>query len=154
MPACTFFGDSHCGDSVYSCLLAVIEKLIATEKVSTFYVGNNGNFDKLVQKALHQIKQEHTGVNCYTVLAYLPGEKKEFDLPSPLETIYPEGIENTPLRYAINSRNLWMINNSAFVVTYPSPFGNSAKLSDIAFFKKKYVINLKEEMQELFPFRK
>ncbi|MGN0629387.1 MAG: hypothetical protein ACI4IW_07155 [Oscillospiraceae bacterium] len=39
MSACTFFGSSECPGSVYPCLAAVIEELIATEHVTTFYVG-------------------------------------------------------------------------------------------------------------------
>ena len=153
MPACTFFGDSKCTSSVYPCLAAVIEELVATERISTFYVGDNGNFDKLVQKALSEASKNHPEIKCFIVLAYLPGEKKEY-VPSPLlETIYPEGIEKTPLRFAINRRNQWILSRSDFVVVYSSPFGNSRKIAEKAFISEKNIIDLSDEMKNLFPFR-
>ena len=152
MKACTFFGNHSCSNEIYGCLVAAIKELVTTEKADTFYVGNEGNFDKMVQRALYEVKSEFPKIACFTVLAYIPGKKNPDVLPPVLETIYPEGIEKSLPRFAINSRNEWMINKSYFVIVYPSPFGNSAKMKEKAELKGKTVINLYEEAKKIAPF--
>ncbi|MGN0629386.1 MAG: hypothetical protein ACI4IW_07150 [Oscillospiraceae bacterium] len=93
-------------------------------------------------------------IKCYTVLACMPGEKKEFWTPPLLETLFPESLEKTPHRFAVSRRNRWMLSRSAYVISCPSPYGNSMKLTEAAFRAGKTVINLKEEMTAIFPFRK
>ncbi len=154
MSVCTFFGMSCANQKILPCLTAVIEELILTEHVTTFYVGDKGKFDHFVQKALCEVKERHPEIKCYTVLAYLPGKRNELELPSLLETIYPEGMENVPPRYAIDRRNRWMIERSSFVISYPSIDGNSRKFTNIARSRGKTVIDLKAEMEAIFPFRK
>ena len=153
MPACTFFGSAKANPNIYPRLLAAIEKLIADENVQTFYVGDKGKFDFLAQKALRELRKRYP-INCCIVLAYLPGIKSDFEEPFLLDTLYPEGLEKTPRRFAIDRRNRWMINNSSFVVSYPSPFGNSLKYTEIALRKKKTVIKLEDGMTEICSFKK
>lgn len=150
MPSCMFIGDRFAPQIVYHTLLIVIEELIVNENVSTFYVGNNGSFDYHVQKALFFLKKKYPHINCFTVLAYFPKEKEPYGEPPLLETIYPEGLEKTPLRYAINYRNRWMLENSSFIVTYPSVFGNSSKLVAKARISGKTVINISKEITDIF----
>lgn len=142
MPACMFIGNHEASEKIYPSLLAAIEELILSEKVSTFYVGNNGAFDHLAQKALFSLKQKYPEIKCFTVLAYLPGKETPYSLPPILETIYPEGFEKVPLRYAINHRNRWMLEHSSHVITFPSPFGNSSKLVAKARLSGKTVIDI------------
>ena len=153
MATCMFIGNHESSNKIYLTLLAVTEKLILTEKVSTFYVGNNGAFDRLAQKALLSLKKKYPEINCFTVLAYFPGKKTPFDLPPLLETIYPEGFEKVPPRYAINHRNRWMLERSSFVVAYPSPFGNSSKLAAKARLSGKTVIDISHETADIFSFK-
>ena len=153
MATCMFIGNHESSDEIYPTLLAVTEELIVSEKVSTFYVGNNGAFDRLAQKALLSLKKKYPGINCFTVLAYIPGEKTPFDRPPLLETIYPDGLEKVPMRYAINHRNRWMLERSSFVVAYPSPFGNSSKLAAKARLSGKTVIDISHETADIFSFQ-
>ncbi len=55
MEACTFFGHRESPDEVFAILKETIEKLITENKVTEFYVGNQGNFDRLAYKALKEL---------------------------------------------------------------------------------------------------
>ena len=37
---------------------------------------------------------------------------------SDIETIYPEGLEYTPRRFAISKRTQWMVQQSDYVIAY------------------------------------
>ncbi|MBQ3500434.1 MAG: hypothetical protein IJA70_03295 [Oscillospiraceae bacterium] len=152
MPSCMFIGDHEASQETYHTLIAVIEELIVNEKVSTFYVGDKGSFDSYTQTALRLLQKKYPYIKCFIVLAYIPGKQNSFELPPILETIYPEGLEKTPLRYAINQRNLWMLKNSSFVVACPSAFGNSSKIVAKARLSGKTVIDISAETRNIFPY--
>ncbi len=84
-----------------------------------FYVGNHGQFDGMVRGIMKELISEGKDVDYSVVLAYIPGQKYEFDLPDQYaDTIYPDGLENVPQRFAICKRNDWMIDNSDAVICY------------------------------------
>lgn len=140
MAACTFFGHRDCPDSVKLELLSVIENLITEKNVRTFYMGNHGNFDHLVISILKELKIRYHDINYYVILAYLPG--KDYDLQEYV-TIYPEGIEIVPKRFAIDFRNRWMVNRSDYVISYVNRnFGGAAKAKNYAEKKRKVIINI------------
>ena len=85
----------------------------------TFYVGNHGQFDGMVRGIMKELISEGKDVDYSVVLAYIPGQKYEFDLPDQYaDTSYPDGLENVPQRFAICKRNDWMIDNSDAVICY------------------------------------
>ena len=58
-------------------------------------------------------------------------------------TVFPEGLESVPPRYAIDRRNRWMLDRSDYVVTYVrNPYGGAAKYKELAIKKHKTVIEL------------
>lgn len=83
-------------------------------------------------------------LECCTVLAYMPGIKSEFDTGyEKLETLYPDGLEKVPKRFAIDWRNKWMVQQSDYVISYVChSFGGAAKYMELAKRKKKIVYNL------------
>jgi hypothetical protein len=107
-----------------------------------FYVGNNGNFDTMVRRQLKDLS--HTYPITYSVvLAYLPTEKNKYD--DLTNTIYPEGIESVPKRFAISYRNKWMIQQSDIVVTYVTyTYGGAWQFKALAERQGKMVIELSE----------
>lgn len=140
MSACTFFGHRDCPDSVKPELLAAIESLITEKNIHIFYVGNHGNFDRLVISVLNELKVLYPDINYYVVLAYLPG--KDYGMQE-YETVYPEGIETVPKRFAIDFRNRWMIDRSDYVISYVNRnFGGAAKAKSYAEKKRKVIINI------------
>ena len=114
--ACCFFGHREVVHNIRSELKSVIEKLIVTDKVENFYVGNQGQFDSMVYSVLKELKKQYPQIRYTVVLAYMPNARiKEI---YGYDTIYPEGLETVPKRFAISKRNDWMINKSDFAVCY------------------------------------
>lgn len=79
MPCCVFFGHKDADSSISPRLREAIIKLILEQGITNFLVGNNGKFDYIVYKALKDIKQEYPYITYSVVLAYLPGEKTEYE---------------------------------------------------------------------------
>ena len=110
MSACTFFGHSDCYELDAQVLRSAIEELIC-KGVDTFYVGNQGQFDAMVFRALLALEKAYPHISVSVVLAYLPQKTG----PDPYEgyTVYPEGLETVPKRFAVDRRNRWMIEAAA-----------------------------------------
>lgn len=142
--ACTFFGHRDCPQSVFVRLKEEIRKMITENQVECFYVGNHGAFDWYARCALRELQKEYSAIRWYVVLAYLP---KASDKDTAYEnSIYPEGIESVPLRYAINYRNRWMLEHSDHVITYVNrSFGGAARFAAQAEKKGKSCVKLVAE---------
>ena len=124
-----------------------VENLITEYGVNIFYVGNNGQFDHLVAAVLRELKSRHPQISYSIVLAYLPEREKEHNQLSYTETIYPEGLEDTPPRFAISKRNKWMVQQSEYVIAYVEhSFGGAAQFTEYARKKHWMVINLADLM--------
>ena len=135
---CTFFGHRDAPDSLAEELWKTLIELIEVSNVDVFYVGNSGNFDRLVSHILSELSSEYS-FECRIVLAYLPEQEMDYNF----ETIYPEGIENVPRRFAISYRNRWMIEHADVVVTYVRRnYGGANKYKELAKKKGKKVIEV------------
>jgi len=55
MVSCTFFGHRDCPSSIKEKLHEEIERLISHHRVNTFYVGTQGNFDRMAYAALVEL---------------------------------------------------------------------------------------------------
>lgn len=98
-----------------------------------FYVGNQGNFDRLVRSVLKEVTTAYPGVGYAVVLAYMPHAKAANLSEDFSDTMLPEGIEKVPKRYAIPWRNKWMISHADFVVTYVTrPCGGAERAKILA----------------------
>ncbi len=140
MRVCTFFGHRDCPEDIRDTLKEEIVKLILENNVKKFYIGNNGNFDLVVKSVLNEISEIFTDIEYCIVIAYLSNEKHLKN------TVYPEGIENCPKKFAIDWRNKWMVNQSDFVITYVKhAFGGAYKFEKYALKRGKQVINIFEK---------
>ena len=129
---CTFFGHRDCPFQIESTLKREIINLIENFSVDTFYVGNNGNFDKIVYKTLLSLKHSYK-IKIYVIFAYLSTSRVIVQ-----DSIYPEGLEKVPPRFAIPWRNKWMVNNSDYVIAFlRHDFGGAAK--SVIYAEKKGV---------------
>lgn len=137
---CTFFGHKDTPKEIEPTLRSTLIDLIENKNVNMFYVGNNGNFDTMIRHQLEDLSHIYP-ITYSVVLAYLPTEKNKYDNSS--NTIYPEGLETVPKRFAISWRNKWMIQQSDIVVTYVThSFGGAARFKEMAERLNKHVINL------------
>ena len=137
MAKCTFFGHRDCPSSIKEKLHEEIERLICHHGVDTFYIGTQGSFDRMACAALVELRKRYQHIKVYRVLAYMP---KPSDADT-VDTIVPEGIENTYPRYAIVHRNNWMIDHSAYVIAYVThTFGGAYQAVERAKKKGKIII--------------
>lgn len=136
---CTFFGHKDTPSDIRDKLRETIIMLIQEKGVTDFYVGNHGNFDKMVLSVLKELSKLYPEIRYAVVLAYLTQQVDE-DYSN---TVYPEGIESVPKRFAIDYRNKWMVQQSDIVVTYVRrSIGGAAKFSDMAKRRGIDVVNL------------
>ena len=76
-----------------------------------------------------------------TVLAYMPDCKTAEKYGE--NTLYPDGLEFVPKRFAISRRNEWMIKKSAYVVCYVHKITSGAyQFQNAALKKNRTVINI------------
>ncbi|MBO4468435.1 MAG: hypothetical protein J5766_03955 [Clostridia bacterium] len=142
--ACCFFGHKSIPTETTEPLRRQVRSLITEENVKTFYVGTHGEFDYMAYCVLKEMKKEFPDINYAVVLAYLPEKKEEYQLYSPDETLYPDGIEKVPKRYAILWRNDWMLDRCDTMVCYVvHTAGGSGRMLLKAQKKNKRIINLK-----------
>lgn len=143
---CSFFGHGDASEQVYPALRETIEELIMKRGAANFLVGTHGNFDSMVLKALREAKTKYPDIIYNVVLAYMPAEKREYELYHYSETLLPEGIETAPKRFAISWRNKWMVRESDIVVCYIAhSWGGAAQFVKYAKNLNKEIINLAEK---------
>lgn len=136
---CAFFGHRDAPEEIRDKLRETVVKLIEEKDVTKFYVGNNGNFDRMALSVLKELSGVYPQISYYEVYAYLP-EKSGDNFE---HTLYPEGIEAVPKRFAIDYRNRWIVGQADIVVAYVRhSFGGAAKFVDMAERQRKNIINL------------
>lgn len=113
--ACCLFGHRDCFALKESCLTDAIEEQIS-KGVSVFYVGNQGQFDAAARRILKKLQIKYPCLRYAVVLAYLPEKRDTYEVYS--DTIYPEGVESVPRKFAISKRNQWMIAQAEVCVCY------------------------------------
>lgn len=123
---------------IESAVVELIEK-----GVTTFYVGTHGGFDRMVQVVLKKVQADHPQINWWIVLAYMPaaGETCSPD-PYP-NTLFIEGMERVPKRFAISYRNEWMLKQADYVICFITRnCGGAAQFVSKADKQGKVIINL------------
>lgn len=113
---CAFFGHREIWSDISQPLEQAIRVAIA-DGATMFWVGGYGAFDSNAAGCVRRLKKEYPHISLHLILAYLPTKK------DPLEdmydsTIYPEGLELVPKRFAISKRNQWIVKNCDMVITF------------------------------------
>lgn len=136
---CAFFGHRDAPSELRGKLRETVVKLIEERGVTEFYMGNNGDFDRMALSVLKELSEVYPQIDYYVVYAYLPEKGGEvFE-----HTIYPEGIETVPKRFAIDYRNKWIVGQVDIVVAYvKNSYGGAAKFVDLAERKGLDIIDL------------
>lgn len=136
---CTFFGHKNAPYSIKSFLEQEIILLIK-KGVDTFLVGNNGNFDLMVQGVVEKIALSNKSIKYSIVLSRIDESAISGNQSA---TIFPEGFERYPKRFAISKRNDWLISNSSYAIVYvQDKYSNSYKWAQKAIKKNLKTINL------------
>ena len=112
-----FFGHRVVYEDITIELHEAIRKAIEEYGVTTFWCGGYGAFDEKAAGAVFRIKQRYPEIELLLIRAYLPKQRDQ--LPEIYDgSIYPEGLENVPKRFAISHRNQWMATNCDMVIAY------------------------------------
>ena len=121
--------------------------MILNKNVGKFYIGTHGSFDYMVQRVLKRLKGKYNWIKYNVVLAYMPEtpeENKDYS-----NTIYPDGLEKVPKKYAIIERNKWMIKKSDYLICYVEhTFSNAYQFKEFAKKKDKIVFNLLDSLKK------
>lgn len=134
---CTFFGHNDTPQDIRGKLKDTLIYMIEKRGADLFYVGDHGNFDRAAISVLRELCVIYPHIRYYVVPAYLPESDPGYS------TLFPEGIENVPKRFAISYRNKWLVNNSDAVIAYiRRSYGGAAQFAKSAEKKKKEIIDL------------
>lgn len=142
MAVCTFFGHRDCPASLKPKLRTVVVELIERHGVDRFYMGRQGAFDAMARSVLRELTEVYPHISYAVVLERLPGPREEsvWDFS---DTIFPEGLETVPPRFAIARRNEWMLKQADYVVAYIThDWGGAAQFAEKARRQGKIVRNL------------
>lgn len=110
---CCFFGHRDTAPSMREPLKQAIEALITSGQADHFYVGDQGNFDRMAYDVLKELKAAYPHIVYNVVLAYLPRKIIRDD-----NVIYPAKLAMIAKQFAIPYRNDWMIRNSSYVICH------------------------------------
>ena len=116
--SCFFIGHREADERLLPRLELTIERLIVEENVRYFYVGGYGGFDRIAAAAVKHAKQQYPDITLMLVLPYHPAERPTEALAGFDGNYYPDGLENTPRRYAIVRTNRIMVDTCDWLVCY------------------------------------
>ena len=138
---CCFFGHREVTHNIRDKLTEIIENLITEKDVKEFYVGHQGQFDNMAYSVLKELKSNYQHIRYTVVLAYMPDSyiKEVYGE----DTLFPNGMESVPRRFAISKRNDWMIQHSDYAVCYVYKItGGAAKFREKAEKKGLRVVDV------------
>ena len=117
MKVCTFFGHRDAYQPDPSALENAIREAIEAHGITCFWCGGYGAFDSAAAQAVRRLKKVYPHIELVLVYAYLP-EGKDERADSYDATLFPEGLETAPRRFAIARRNEWMARNCDVAIGY------------------------------------
>ena len=138
---CCFFGHREVTYNIRKKLKATIEKLITEDNITEFYVGHQGQFDGMVYSVPKELKAKFPHIRYTVVLAYMLDEHIRELFGE--NTLFPDGLETVPKKFAISKRNDWMIQQSGFAVCYVYKVtGGAAKFREKTKKRKLRIIDV------------
>jgi len=142
---CFLFGHADAPETIIWDIKRAIIRCHNVCGTSDFVVGKYGNFDRMAKTALNAAKAEIPALHLWLLTPYHPAVSP-VELPSGFDgTLYPEGMEQVPKKYAIVKANQYMIKTANAVICYCRHSGNTKPLYDQAVKRGIYTINLAKE---------
>lgn len=141
---CTFCGHSDCNTAdLYADLKIQVESLINLG-VNIFYSGGYGSFDFLALRVVSELKKQYSHIQNTLVFPYRDEKfiSKYTDILNyyDADSLYPFEKHILP-RYAIITRNKWMVNASDFVISQSKLYlGGCVITLEYAQLKNKNII--------------
>ena len=149
MKSCFFIGHREADERLLPTLTAAIDRMIAEELVSLFYIGGYGGFDRIAATAVKRMKLQHPEITLMLVLPYHPAERP-IETPYGFDgTYYPEGLEKVPRRYAIVRANEIMVKQSDWLISYVRHgASNSRRILEYAQKQGTACININDMLED------
>ena len=149
MKSCFFIGHREADERLLPTLTAAIDRMIAEELVSLFYIGGYGGFDRIAATAVKRMKLQHPEITLMLVLPYHPAERPT-ETPYGFDgTYYPEGLEKVPRRYAIVRANEIMVKQSDWLISYVRHgASNSRRILEYARTQGTACININDLLED------
>lgn len=149
MKSCFFIGHREADERLLPTLTAAIDRMIAEEQVSLFYIGGYGGFDRIAATAVKRMKLQHPEITLMLVLPYHPAERP-IETPYGFDgTYYPEGLEKVPRRYAIVRANEIMAKQSDWLISYVRHgASNSRRILEYARKQGTACININDLLED------
>ena len=151
--SCFFIGHRDSPATIKPLLAETAERHITQYGVTDFYVGHYGSFDSLTAKVLCEMKEKHSHIKAYLLLAYHPAVRK-IDLPEGFDgSVLLEVQESSPPCYAIINANKRIVREVDYLIAYVRYItGGSHNLLDYAKAKEKkgqlVIINLADTFSD------
>ena len=117
---CCFCGHRDCDSSLREKIKEAITDLIENQGITTFYSGGMGNFDKLCESVVRELKQKHKDIRLCLIMPYMTkrlNTDREYYNAMYDEIIIPD-LGDVHYKRAITERNKWMVNCSDVVLCY------------------------------------
>ena len=125
---CFMFGHRDTPDDAYGEILDAAKEVHVRYGITDFIAGGYGSFDRLAQKAILALKKTCGDLRYIRLLPYHPEERKiEID-PEWDGTVYPDGMEQVPRKYAIVRANRYMLDRASAVICCAWHTGNARNL--------------------------
>ena len=96
----------------------------------------------MVYGTLKELRKIYPFIEYKVVLAYLTKRKSDYYTVEPADTLFPDELLKTPLKFAVSKRNEIMLKLADTVVMYACMPGNTWNLKAAAEDKGKRIINL------------
>lgn len=142
---CVFFGHRDASSALTVRLDQAIRRAVLDYGITRFQYGGNGTFDRMAAQAVVRAQSAFPHIRLELVHAYLPGKADQHALPCD-SSVYPEGLEYVPQRFAISHRNRWMIQHCDLVICFVErSYGGASQACRLAQRRGVPVINLAEE---------
>ena len=135
---CFFIGHREAGVEIRNTLMDAVEERITQDGVTEFIVGHYGGFDRMATAVVIEAKKKHPHIQLYQLLPYHPAERK-VELPAGFDgSIYPDGMEKVPRKFAIVRANRYAVDHSDHLIAYVwHPASNSRELVEYAQSREK-----------------
>lgn len=140
MKSCFFIGHRDAGEALYPLIVGEVERHIIEYGVNEFIVGQYGWFDRMAARAVQEMKERFPGVRLVLLLAYLKNEA----LPNGFDaSVYPDGLEIVPKRFAILRANRAMVDRCDCLIACVSRnYGGAWQCLTHAQRKGMHIVNL------------
>ncbi len=141
-------------EKVFTLLKEQIERAIREDEITEFRVGNYGNFDRLAQRAVREVQNEHPHIRLCLVLPYLTKEitanrkyyEERYD-----EIILADIPEKAPKTTHIIYANRFMADHASIMICYVShSFGGAAETMAYAKKRNVKVFNIGANTSDIF----